>query len=88
MDSSHWAAADLVVDDFRLSLGKDWASPARTASYPIAWKLTIPKLNLDLDITTAVEDQELNLAVTYWEGCIRVKGRRAGKPVDGVGQWN
>jgi predicted secreted hydrolase len=85
-----WIAADgtttdLALDDFRLSPEKYWASSASRANYPIAWKLTIPKLNLDLDITPAVEGQELNLAVVYWEGCIRIKGQRAGKAVDGVG---
>jgi predicted secreted hydrolase len=78
-------STDLALDDFRLSPEKYWASPASRANYPTAWKLTIPKLNLDLDITAAIEDQELNLTVVYWEGCIRIKGWRAGKAVDGVG---
>jgi len=60
-------------------------SPASKANYPVEWKLTIPRLNLDLQVTPAIEDQELNLAVVYWEGSIRLKGRRAGQPVDGVG---
>ena len=32
-----------------------------------------------------MENQELNLGVVYWEGVIRLKGQRAGKPVHGVG---
>jgi predicted secreted hydrolase len=79
------ATADLAADEFQLSPEKYWVSPASKAKYPVGWKLTIPKLDLDLEITPAVEDQELNLAVVYWEGSIRLKGRRAGKPVDGVG---
>ncbi len=79
------ATADLAADEFQLSAKKYWASPASKARYPVGWELTIPKLDLDLEITPAVEDQELNLAVVYWEGSIRLKGRRAGKPVDGVG---
>jgi len=38
-----------------------------------------------LEITPALEDQELNLGVVYWEGSVRLKGQRSGKPVDGVG---
>jgi predicted secreted hydrolase len=76
---------DLAAGEFRLSPEKYWVSPASKANYPVVWKLTIPKLNLDLEITPAVEDQELNLGVVYWEGSIRLKGQRAGKPVDGVG---
>ncbi len=60
-------------------------SPASEANYPVGWKLTIPKLNLDLEITPAVENQELNVGVVYWEGAIRLRGQRAGNPVDGVG---
>ena len=79
------ATANLAVDEFQLSPEKYWMSPASKANYPVEWKLTIPKLNLDLEVTPAIEDQELNLAVVYWEGSIRLKGRRAGQPVDGVG---
>lgn len=79
------ATADLRSEEFQLSPEKFWVSPASQAKYPVGWKLTIPKLGLDLELTPAVEDQELNLAVVYWEGCIRLKGSRAGKPVDGVG---
>jgi predicted secreted hydrolase len=85
-----WIAADgsttdLKADEFQLSAEKYWESPASKASYPIVWKLTIPRLNLDLHIVPAVENQELNLEVIYWEGSIRLKGLRAGKPLDGVG---
>jgi predicted secreted hydrolase len=76
---------DLAEEEFRLSPEKYWTSPASKAKYPVAWKLSIPKLDLDLEITPAVEDQELNLGVVYWEGSIRLKGQREGKPMDGVG---
>jgi predicted secreted hydrolase len=79
------ATGDLAAGEFRLSPEKYWASPASKANYPVVWKLTIPKLNLEMGITPAVEDQELNLGVVYWEGSIRLKGQRAGKPVEGVG---
>jgi predicted secreted hydrolase len=85
-----WIAADgltagLSLGEFQLRPEKYWVSPVSKANYPVVWRLTVPKLNLDLRVTPAIEDQELNLAVVYWEGCIRLKGQRAGKPVDGVG---
>jgi predicted secreted hydrolase len=79
------ATTDLTTDEFRLSPEKYWMSPTSKANYPVVWKLTIPKLDLELDITPAVEDQELNLGVVYWEGSIRLTGQRAGKPVHGLG---
>jgi predicted secreted hydrolase len=55
------------------------------AVYPVFWRLTIPKLDLKLELAPAIENQELNVAVVYWEGAIRIKGSRAGESVDGVG---
>ena len=79
------ATENLAGSDFRLSPERYWVSPVSKAKYPLNWKLSIPKLNLDLEIVPAIQDQELNLAVVYWEGAIRLKGQRDGNPVDGVG---
>ena len=75
----------LLRDDFQLQPEAFWESPASKGKYPIAWHLKIPKLNLDLHVTTPAKDQELRVGVTYWEGCIRLGGELAGKPVNGVG---
>ncbi len=76
---------DLKANDFRLEAVRSWVSPSSHAVYPISWRLAIPKLDLQLDLAPAIENQELNVAVVYWEGAIRMKGFRSGKPVDGVG---
>lgn len=76
-------ASDL--DEFVLTPSEYWTSPRNHARYPVGWHLRIPKSQIDLEITTPVPEQELNLAVTYWEGAIRVSGTRAGNPVHGVG---
>jgi predicted secreted hydrolase len=88
--SGKWIAADgattdLATNDFHLIPTKFWESPASKATYPVEWRLSIPKLNLELEVSPPVKNQELDLSVIYWEGCIRLKGWRAGKPVDGVG---
>jgi predicted secreted hydrolase len=75
----------LLRDDFQLQPEAFWESPASKGKYPIAWRLKIPKLNLDLHVTTPAKDQELRVGVRYWEGCIRLAGEVAGKPVNGVG---
>jgi predicted secreted hydrolase len=77
------AATELA--DFVLTPTEYWTSPRNHARYPIGWHLLIPKSQIDLQIRTPVPEQELNLAVTYWEGAIRVSGTRAGRPVHGVG---
>jgi predicted secreted hydrolase len=88
--SGKWIAADgetaeIAGNDFQLIPEKFWESATTKATYPVQWRLNIPKLNLELEVTPPVINQELDLSVVYWEGCIRLKGRRAGKPVEGVG---
>jgi predicted secreted hydrolase len=79
------SVADLGVNDFELVPQKFWVNPETKARYPIAWRLRIPKLDLEAEIRTPVENQELNLAIRYWEGCIRIQGTKDASPIDGVG---
>lgn len=79
------SSIDLDANDFKLKAIRTWVSPASKAGYPISWMLTIPKLDMELGIAPAIENQELNVAVVYWEGCIRLNGQHQGAPVDGVG---
>ncbi len=71
--------------DFALKPTLFWTSPASQARYPIGWQLRIDRLGLLLDISTPVANQELNVGVRYWEGCIRAKGELGTKPVLGEG---
>ena len=79
----------LRVDDFRLTPGRRWTSPASGAAYPVAWRIAIPPHGLELEVTAAVDAQELqtgrSTGVTYWEGAIDVQGTRGGVPVAGSG---
>jgi predicted secreted hydrolase len=77
-------------EDFTLqSLGNSWKSPASGATYPIQWRMEVPKLSLAIEGTAPLASQELTgktkLAPTYWEGAITVSGKRAGLPVHGAG---
>jgi predicted secreted hydrolase len=79
------ATVDLGANDFQLEAVHSWVSPISHAIYPVSWRLAIPKLELELDLAPAIEDQELSVGVVYWEGAIRMKGSLSGKPVGGVG---
>jgi predicted secreted hydrolase len=79
----------LGAEAFRLTpTGPTYRSGGR-AAYPIAWKVAVPALQLDLQVTTPLANQELSLldasGVAYWEGLIDVTGTRAGRPVAGRG---
>ena len=79
----------LEVTDFQIESTGSWTSPESKATYPSRWKLTFPSLDLVLDVTPLLADQELRTSrstkVSYWEGAVAVTGTKQGKPVKGQG---
>lgn len=79
----------LNANDFSLAPGETWRSSASRATYPIAWHISIPCLQLDLAERTELKTQELfskdSVTPTYWEGAVAYQGRIHAKPVNGVG---
>jgi predicted secreted hydrolase len=74
---------------FTLTPGRLWTSDASHARYPVAWHVTVPSARIDLDVTAALDAQELHTehstGVTYWEGAIDVRGQSTGRAVTGRG---
>jgi predicted secreted hydrolase len=62
-----------------------WTSAVSGSSYPVEWSLTIPLLELELEVTPLLEASELDVTVRYWEGAIDVRGREGTRPVAGRG---
>ncbi len=79
----------LSAKEFTLSPAEPWNSPHSGARYPTAWHISVPSLDLDLDATTALRDQELwnsnGTSPSYWEGAVTYRGTLRGKPAEGVG---
>jgi predicted secreted hydrolase len=75
----------LGKDDFKIIVEGTWQSPHTSADYPSRWKLSLPALDLTLNLTPHLADQELNVSYSYWEGAVQVSGQRAGKAVNGNG---
>jgi predicted secreted hydrolase len=80
----------LTESDIRLQpVGPRFSSRASGASYPIAWRVEVPRAQLSLEITTPLADQELttlkSTGVTYWEGAIEARGTSRGQAVTGRG---
>jgi predicted secreted hydrolase len=78
-------SVDVANGEFTLQPTRYWTTPDKRATYPIGWHLKIEKLGLDVDVSTPVEEQELNVGVRYWEGCVRVRGTEQQHPVSGKG---
>jgi predicted secreted hydrolase len=83
--SMHLRANDFILQP----LGESWTNPITHATYPIAWKIVIPQLEIELEAHTALAAQELSgktkIAPSYWEGAITLEGRRGRIPLGGVG---
>jgi len=62
-----------------------WTSPRGGTRYPARWRLRVPSAGLDLVVTPLLPDQELDLAVRYWEGAVAVAGTADGRPLGGTG---
>ena len=80
----------LPLSDFSMPpAGQRWSSKATQADYPVSWHVSIPRLSIELDVTTPLASQELasktELSPSYWEGAIDAKGTKNGTPYSGVG---
>ena len=86
-----WIDADGNVtpvknEDFELVPGRVWRSNDTGGDYPVEWKVRIPKLDVELEVSAAIDAQELVLSpISYWEGSVRASGTRDGKTVGGRG---
>ena len=87
--SSNGETRHLSDGDARIEATGTWTSPESKAVYPNKWQLTIPSLELALDLVPLLADQELRTSrstqVTYWEGAVAVSGTKQGRPVKGQG---
>ncbi len=86
--STHLRASDFSLQP----AGATWTTSVTKATYPIQWKIAVPKLGLDLEVRTPLQSQELTgdpsgetLTPSYWEGAVTYEGTRAGAKIRGSG---
>jgi len=84
-----WNDADgntsyLAHSDVELSVSNKWTNE-QGSEYPAEWQLSIPALNVKLEILPVMAEQELVTNVRYWEGAVDVTGTADGKPLVGRG---
>jgi predicted secreted hydrolase len=77
----------LTRDQFEIDTLSTWTSPNTGAVYPSRWRVTVPSLEIDLEVESLLPDQELDTRgttmIVYWEGACRVTGRVGQRPVNG-----
>jgi len=71
--------------DGQLEVLERWRSPHTGGTYPVRWRLQIPKADLDLTIVSVFPDQEMNVSTSYYEGAIDITGQHTDQEVRGRG---
>jgi predicted secreted hydrolase len=75
----------LGVDDVELTALSHWTSASTGVRYPVAWRMSVPKAGIALDVKPYLAAQEVNLSVRYWEGAVHAEGRGPGGPLTAQG---
>lgn len=75
----------LTLADWQMEPLDTWTSPTSGVEYPIAWRITIEKIGLELEGSALMPNQELNVSTTYWEGASAFTGTLNGEPVTALG---
>jgi len=75
----------LSAEDIVLEQRSAWRSPLDGTMYPARWRIAVPHLGIRLETEPVLPDQELNVAVRYWEGAIVARGTSHGQAVTGRG---
>ncbi|MEE8466239.1 MAG: lipocalin family protein [Dehalococcoidia bacterium] len=85
-DGTMW---DLNENDLSISSSGIWTSSVTGIEYPSGWTLTVPVLDLTLELEPVLLDAEFAgsqyTPAAYWEGEVRVSGTRQGQAVGGRG---
>jgi predicted secreted hydrolase len=80
----------LLAREFALQPANDtWTSTVTRAVYPVHWKISVPRLGIDLEVLTPLPEQEMvggtKFLPNYWEGAVVLNGRKGSSAMRGVG---
>jgi predicted secreted hydrolase len=72
--------------EIRLEPTSRWLSPRTGSRYSVAWRLSIPILDMELELSPLVQDQESDGAIRIWSGAVNASGRQKGQTIGGRGR--
>jgi predicted secreted hydrolase len=75
----------LRADEVELRPLDYWTSPASGARYPVRWEIGVPAERLTLVVEALIPNQEMNLAIRYWEGAVTATGSAADRELNARG---
>lgn len=77
-------ARPLASSDVAIEVTGTWNNPSG-ARYPARWRIRVPALSLEAQLTPVLAGQELATTPRYWEGAVDVAGTRGGSLLGGRG---
>ncbi len=77
-------ATHLAYEDVLIEVREYWESE-QGGRYPMEWSISVPKLDLQIEVAPVLRNQELITTVRYWEGAVDVQGRSGRQFVSGRG---
>jgi predicted secreted hydrolase len=79
----------LSMNDISIKTLNNWKSDVDETLYPTKWQIIFTSLNLKLQVTTRISNQEMltkeTTGIRYYEGSVRITGDKDSKPVHGLG---
>lgn len=72
-------------EDYQIKVLDRWTSPKSRAQYPSKWSIAIPNLDLEMQVEPMMNNQELILSTTYWEGAVSITGTQSQQLIRGKG---
>ncbi len=75
---------NLDANDFEIEVLDTWQTSDQI-TYPNQWNINIEQINIQMEITPVINDQEMKLFFRYWEGAVRVNGTLNGEDISGYG---
>jgi len=74
----------LYSNDVVIEVREYWQSE-QGDRYPMGWTISVPKLDLQIEVAPVLRNQELITTVRYWEGAVDVKGTSGQEVISGRG---
>lgn len=79
------SAQNLREEEIEVRVTQRWRSDRTGVTYPAGWNLALPALDARFRVAPLMADQEIDLALRYWEGAVTVTGAVQGRSVSGRG---
>ena len=85
-----WVGADgcvykLDAASTTIAITREWTSPITRITFPAHWQMGIAALDVKIEVTPRLADQEWRGRFRYWEGAVKVAGTRGSTPLAGFG---